>query len=380
LKIEVDLRAPTVKADQRIWRMFPGPSYQFLGDFISQKVGFLDTPGFEFPDNGLLGEAKDIIARVARSEAIKEQLIRNGPTYKPTANLVDFLKSRSSQNRTRIANAIVTLFEVANKGDFVVLPEPIHMSKIWVGQILDEKRSADQPKAANYSKKYGKCQMPARRINWIGSYEENTISKGLSDALRHQHPFTLLEKSFHIEVLSLAHGSFVYGERFASTIYNDKNDFLDSDAALLGAISRLAAAACMAVDQQKAIKHKDLVDILLRSPPIEYTCSQVSDVHSPGFNRYVAGSFAALVIATVTAYVLGVAQNSAAAATPQPLPIMVVINSAPGADPACTARVSEASAKVLEALGTERTWALCEAARAASERAGLRSSAVPRKK
>jgi hypothetical protein len=205
------------------------------------------------------------------------------------------------------------------------------------------------------------------------------VSLPLSRSLRHQHPFTLLERSLHIEVFSLVHGSFVYGDRHVSTIYNDQDDFLDADAALLGAISRLSAAACRSVDLGHAeLDVAELINILLRSPPIEYTCSQATDIHSAGFNRYVSGAIIALVIAAVVGAAIEFGVFSTRASLETELPQLQIINTGLNADPQCTARVSDATKRVLHVLGTDKTWALCEAAREAAHRAGLRSSAPGR--
>ncbi len=123
----------------------------------------------------------------------------------------------------------------------------------------------------------------------------------------------------------------------------------------------------------------DLLDVLLRTPPIEYTCSQSTDIHSPGFNRYVSGSIVSLVIAALTAALIELGEGGSKKSLASEISNFVVMNSAPGADPQCTARVSQASAMVLSALGTDKTWALCEAARDAARRAGLRSSATPKR-
>ena len=78
----------------------------------------------------------------------------------------------------------------------------------------------------------------------LNDVSENMVSLALSQTLRHEHPFTLLERSRFIETFALFYGSFVFDDRHVSTIYNDSSVFLDADAALLGAISRLSAAAC----------------------------------------------------------------------------------------------------------------------------------------
>ena len=71
--LEVDIRAPSIPRDQRVWRLFPGSGYKFLDAFSQQKVGFLDFPGFEMP-KGKLSEVKDLIDRIAKSEKLAEDL------------------------------------------------------------------------------------------------------------------------------------------------------------------------------------------------------------------------------------------------------------------------------------------------------------------
>jgi hypothetical protein len=310
------------------------------------------------------------VPRIARSQEIA-RLLREAPDSDTNLNLADFTAARVSPHRARLRGALISFYKEAAQGDYIVLPEPVYMSRIWIGRF-----TTNSIVNGNYYRRYGGAPIPSRTIDWLSNFPENMISVALSQSLRNQHPFTLLERSLWLETFALVHGSFVYGDRHVSTIYNDRSDFLDSDAALLGAISRLSAAASQAVDEGLAdIGITDLIDILLRSPPIEYTCTQEADIHSAGFNRYISGAITALVIAAVTASILGLGQSSSREALDADLQQLQIINTAPNADPQCTARVSEASARVLRILGTDRTWRLCEAARAANDRAGIRSSA-----
>lgn len=371
MAIQVDLHAPTVRNDQRVWRMFPGRGYRFLDSFLEQHVGFLDFPDLVLP--GKPAEATDLIPRIARSQAVRDAFHKHGSDFHPnTIKLSDHTSARRTKYRALLRQALLNLMVEAKGGDYVVLPEPIFRANIHVGRIRGEATHG------YYAYRYGKTAIPARHITWLASVPENSVSVALSNSLRHQHPFSLLEKNLYVEIFSLAHGSFVYGDRHASTIYNTESDFLDADAAFLGAISRLAAAACRAVDEGKStLDASDLVDVLLRTPPIEYTCTQAADIHSAGFNRYVSGTVVSLVIAALTATFIGFGEKSSKGQLPSDINTFVVMNSAQGADPQCTARVSKASAMVLSALGIDKTWSLCEAARAAQRRAGLKSSATP---
>jgi hypothetical protein len=353
--------------------MFPGSHYRFLNAFLEERVGFLDFPGLELPE-GPLSKAPDLISRVARSVDVRAAFYKVGPELNPkTIKLADYAKARRTQKRARLAQALISFFEIAKHGDYVVLPEPLTNGQIRIGRI-----TSDKVTEGYYPPRYGKWSIPARSINWLGGVPENTVSRDLSLSLRHQHPFTVLEKSRYVEVLSLVHGSFIYGDRHSSMIYNEAGDFLDADAALLGAISRLAAAACRSIDEGKGeLGAADLVDVLLRSPPIEYTCAQEADIHSPGFNRYVSATVVALVIAALVGGLIGLSQYSSIDKLSDDVAKLTIINSAPNADPLCTAKVSEATRRVLLTLPADQTWALCEAAREAQRRAGVRSSARP---
>lgn len=369
--LTVDLNAPTIPLDQRVWRLFPGTGYQFLDSFLEQGVGFLDFPGFIVPDDKL-SDAEDLIPRVALSQRVREQLLQDGPGAIIEVDVKKYQNTRHTQPRGRLRQALINLLEEAKVSDLVILPEPMFMGKIWIGQIAN-----DSVIDGFFNKKYGKTPIPARSIRWIGSYRENTLSTSLSTSLRHPHPFNLLEKSLRLEVLSLAFGSFIYGDMHAATVYNDV-DFLDTDAALLGTISRLASAACQSLDNYNFdIDKIDLVDILIRTPPIEYTCTQEVDIHSPGFNRYISGKIVPLVIAATLSALVGMSANMDSAAVAQDIRSYVIMNSSVNADPQCTARVSEASKLVFNILGLDKTLALCDAARKAQERGGLRSTAKP---
>jgi hypothetical protein len=141
-------------------------------------------------------------------------------------------------------------------------------------------------------------------------------------------------------------------------------------------ISRLSAEASRAADLTSPDKQAvNLVDILLRNPPIEYACNQEADIHSAGFNRYISGAITSLVIAALTGALLGIPRTASKEDGEFGIPHIRVINTSPGADPQCTARVSEATARVLGILGADQTWILCQAPRDAQARAGMRSSA-----
>ncbi|MBF9233396.1 hypothetical protein [Microvirga alba] len=370
--LEIDLNAPTIPPEQRVWRLFPGSGYQFLQIFLSEQVGFLDLPAFLMPGVAMVG-ASDLIPRIALSQRAREMLMSEGADTKLDLKLDDFTNARHTQARGRIRQAIINFLGSAKTSDLLVLPGPLSTGLLWIGRFAD-----DGVVNVKVGRRYGNATIPARKITWLSEVKENMVSSPLSQSLRQTHPFTLLERSIRLEVFSLAYGSFVMGDRHTATVYN-ANDYLDADAAFLGTVSRLAAAACQALDRGALkLDASTLVDLLLKSPPIEYTCSQAVDIHSPGFNRYTSGTIVALVIAALVATFIGLSKHSDQNAIASEMQNLVIINSSPNADPQCTGRVSEASKLVLDVLGIDKTLALCDAARKAEQRGGLRSTAKPK--
>ena len=369
----IDINAVSIPLEQRVWRLFPGNGYRFLKSFIEESVGFLDAPAFQLPPDHKLSESDDLIARVAYSNAVRDRKWGKGADaaihdLRPS----DFKGARRSQARTQLANGLISFLEVARAGDIVLLPEPVTMSKIWIGRF-----TSNRTKNAYYARWYDDVRIPARSIDWLDVIEENKVSSGLAQSLRHQHPFNLIEKSFNVEAFSLAYGSFVYGDRHVATIYNDGEDFLDADAAFLSTISRLASAASEAVDGEEELIGGALLDILLANPNILYTCTQAADIHSAGFLRYISGTTVPLVIASLVATLLVLSACNNKQEMIEKVSTIEYVNASPSSDPQCTARVSAASKQVLDVLGMDRIWQQCEQAKAARDRAKLRSTAKP---
>lgn len=367
MPLRIDLQAPTIPATTRVWRLFPGNGYLFLPHFIEQNAAFLDLPGFVLPD-GPIATAPDLVDRLAFSQAVRAELYENGPDAEIDLNLGNFRGAKRTKARGRIRQAIINILSEAKTGDIIVVPSSLSDGRINIGRIVD-----DDIGEALFERKYGLYLLPSRNVRWLSNVDEGSISADLRKTLRHQHPFALIEKRHWVEILSLAFSSFIFVDRHVSTIFNE-NDFIDADASFLGNVTKLAAAACEALQNGDILDPNELLDLLLSSPPIEFTSSQQIDIHSPGFNRYVSGSIVSLVTAALVATFLALPPDAAQAQLA--MQNVVVMNSSPDGDPQCSARVHEAQRVVLEMLGVDKTLKLCEAARRARDRGGLRSSAT----
>jgi hypothetical protein len=367
--IQIDLNAPSIPQSQRVWRLFPGSGYRFLESFRRQNVGYLDIPGFVFP-RGRLSDATDLVARVAASQSIVGE-INNGTTnssIKP--NLDEFSTARNTKFRGRFKQAIINFYEMAKLNDIVIMPEPKYMSKVWIGRFTQNITSE-----ALYNLDNPNLTIAARRIEWLNSAKENSISSALSESLRNQHPFSMLEQSLFIEVFSLAYNSFEYQGRHVSTIFSG-DDYLDSDSSLLGIISRLASATFYAVDQGVESKIVDILSVLISAPPLEYTSSQAIDIHSPGFIRYVSGKAVPLVIVAAVAALIALSEAPSKEALTEEIANMEVVNESPSADPQCAPPVQEATRRLLKAFDIDKTYQMCQEIREAQKRNTLRPSAI----
>ncbi|WP_182179367.1 hypothetical protein [Methylobacterium radiotolerans] len=370
--MQIDIRVASVPTKTKIWRLFPGEGYAFLNDFRTENVGFLDYPGIILPDRPLKFW-NEFDENIIKSDVLSRFLRENGPNSRIKFDDIDTSANRWSERRTRDKNSLINLFEEARKGDLVVLPEQKWMGKIWIGQL-----KSNRVVYSRSPKRYGEYQIPAREIAWSRGFPERMVSRALSDSLRQVHPFALVEQSLYFELFSLYFDSYVFKDRNASTIFNGE-EFLDADASLLSNITKIAAAACIAIDYEddgRSPLYEDLLGTILTNPPIEYTCSQESDIHSEGFTRLTSARLVPLVTSSLLASLILLSGCKDKKEMKSELGKIEYVNSSPYSDPACNARVSRASALALSFIGIDKTWEICKSARESAAR-DIRPSARP---
>ncbi|MGN6773371.1 MAG: hypothetical protein ACTHJQ_26525 [Rhizobiaceae bacterium] len=365
--IDIDLRAVSIPAGTRVWRLFPGEDYKFLDAFIKARKGFLDLPAFEFPVSRPLKSSPELLARILASQQTKKAIAEARTTDVPAfTNWSLLTKERRTSNRSRFEAAVVNFYQEAKQGDYVITPSTLSQRRIFLGRFASNATTTELFK-------YGRHGIPARDIDWLGNVDEGKLSEHLAKSLRHQHPFSLIERSRFLEVFALANASYQFGTQTVATVYNRKNDFLDSDAALMGVIAKLAAAACAALDNKGQIG--DPLQAVVSVPPIEYTCSQESDIHSEGFTRFISGALTPLVISAMLAILLASDITKTAAQVSADAKQARVINTLSPNDP-CIPSVDNATKMILNSVDIRITYELCKAAHAAKDRAGLDPSAT----
>ncbi len=367
--IEIDLRAAIIPPQTRVWRLFPGSSYKFLRTFDEQRVAFLDLPGLELPE-GELAQADDLLSRVLASQKIAELKRRYGHDHAPDVQPGQFRGARKTTTRGRYRQAVVNFFEVASRGDLVIVPSTLSEGRIRIGQFI---QPPNRRVVAFYEPRYGDAPIPARPIRWLRTIPEHQVSGNLRSSLRHEHPFTLLERSLFVETLSFAFECFKFGEQCSSVIYNENNDYTDRETALIGLISNLSASLCEYVENNgdDAID-TDVLEIFLSNPGMEYSCSFSSDIHSMGFSRFVGAKPTALAIVACMAALSALSQCATAQEVQSNLAGIAIINSYAPDDDACTAIVSEATQRFLNIFDIDQLWEVCKSMRESQERAGLR--------
>lgn len=372
--MQVDLRAPIIEGSVRCWRLFPGSSYRFLDTFKSDNVAFLDMPGFKMPE-GPLGADRDLATRIRVAEITLEKIASDGKEKEHFVSEHDVETFRVGRRRQRNQQAMINLFDYAQKGDLVIMPEPLWQGRVQIGVFQDESHTHVIAKSP---KNYGVTGVPARRVRWLREVEENKLSSKLSSSLRHQHPFSLIEQSLFFELFSLTFDSYVYKDHFSSVIFNTKEDYTDRETSLIGIVSSLAANFAQAVDEDHEADI-DALSAILSQASMEFHCAQAADIHSPGFNRFTSSKHTALVIAAVFAALSLLTACENAQEIEAAVPKIEFVNSSAEKDDACTGLVSKTSKRLLVGMGSDNLFKLCQAMKDAERRAGLESSAKANK-
>jgi hypothetical protein len=359
--IQIDIEVRAVSPEQRVWRLFPGAGYRFLSNFKENDIGYLDFPGVKIPP-GDLDKSNSLIPLIAMSDAVRTAFFAHEVDSAIKFDIVDFESARKTKNRGRLRQALVNFYQHAKPGDIVILPETLSRKTVWIGEFSNSDIIYSQ-----YHERSEALHVPCRKIKWIKEVRENLLSTKLSDALRHQHAFSLIERDRYLEVMSLAYDSFIYNERNVATIFNGE-EFLDEDAALISCLSRISAAFCKADDDGIKKDDYELFDIIFGTTDIAYSCDQESDIHSEGFTRLIGGSIVPVVTTALLAAYMMISKAPNDVEAREMVEQLEVINSSLFADPQCAPRVNRITKQILSAGNFDKTLKMCDAARKAASR------------
>lgn len=359
--IRVDINVREVSQEQRVWRLFPGSGYRFLSNFREKSLGYLDFPGITLPTKDL-ENSNSLIPLIAMSDAIRSAFFAREIDSAVKFDVADFEDARRTKNRGRLRQALINFYEHAKPGDIVVLPDTLSRKVVLIGEFI-----SDEILYAPYDKRSDALRVPCRRIKWIKEVRENVLSTKLSDSLRHQQAFSLIEKDRYLEVMSLAYDSFVFNGRHVATIFNGE-EFLDEDSALISSLSRIAAAFCKADAEGICKTEYDLFDIIFSSNDIAYSCDQESDIHSEGFTRLIGGAIVPIVTAALLAAYIEISKAPTAAEAQDMISQLEIINTSPFSDPQCAPRVRRITKQILTAANFDKTLKMCDTVRKTASR------------
>lgn len=376
--VTVDLRAVVVPADLKIWRLFPGRSYSVLNDFRNTDTAFLDLPALPLPDGPLgedgppdlddrilLSSAWNRWAKEARGASKQKRPLPPKPSSDPAAYADEPRRSFIANRR----GAILGLFERAQRGDLLVVPDKPTSRKLLVGEFLGSPEERVLVRVDHYVD----ALVPARRVKWIDEINELEVSSRVSEVVRRPNPFVAFDRTLYAEIFDRAYGTYVHGKHFTGRFETGAMHFMDQSGFDFFVLASAIARYVEAVDAgETAFKSGgSLVHVAASARSEPYRMDTAVNINSPGAFLLRSTKLAPLVLAAV----LAVAASSNAADGP---PAVAVTNSrgadVPVAD-VCAAEVQEKTRRVLSLMGMTEWREACERSRRLQDNARLRGSA-----
>ena len=368
----VDLRTKCILADQRIWRLFSGGSYTFLGAFISESVVFLDTPGLVLPDD--MAEEPDfrLNQRVNVTHAVKlwaydyYRSIRLGHTgelkERPSIRVDTYPRSVSNSLQA-LKFAVRSMFGEAKKGDLVVVPDQLRHRRVWIAEFLDAPNQVHNIRLPQY----GTEAIPARRVHWFEPIDEGKLPTELSATLRSQNFFTLLGRQYRELVLGHSYGSYYSPDEYVALFATNAPDFEAPDGYHFNVLAMLASALFVS----RSLQTMD--EAIHATIPPQFRLSQSYNISSPGEIFVKASTPVPVVMAALFALFWA---SSTGAAPPDSSEVTIVNSLSDTTDDQCFAEVSDAVRRSLNIMGMKVWEEACRATRRLSE--GARLSADPK--
>jgi hypothetical protein len=204
--LTLDIATKIVPESQNIWAMFPGLGRKFLRTFLAEGVIFLDAPALKLTPHVL---ANDELLRqhVAMSQAWSRYLL--GVTESvPSRRAAEYSPPKKPSFSAAVGN-VRNVFVRMRPGDLVLVGgynfyEPVH-----IGEIAEP----FDPGVTVHVERYGREDIPARRVRWIDvRYERRFLSQRLSMLLSNRKTVVSVSKQeFGDEVYRIAYGDYVSG-------------------------------------------------------------------------------------------------------------------------------------------------------------------------
>lgn len=371
--MRIDIRAKELAEDCRVWRAFPGKSYNLLDAFVDHSTVFL-----EFPNLSLEAEFENdehLAAKVHAAQLTADQKRDLGPDAHPRIRWQEYRDVHVDSALGRRVKTVVDLFANAKKGDLVIVPNRKGRNDTRIGVFSTDPSERIFIEGASV---YTRYFFPARQIEWLAQPNEERFSPQLTNILRHEHAFVDIGSDLYNEVFSLAYGNFISSDVYSALVTNGNNDFTDSDNALVGVIFTLSAYACQAYENgDETFEVEDIFDFILHRPPREYACHFASLHNSPGFTRYIGEKGTALVAAAVIAGLLALPSDANAAQIRRYTGQIELVNSQALQAGLCDPNIAEPVKILYRSIGGDKLRKACQSMQETARRAEVRVRARP---
>lgn len=205
-KITFDLATKIIESSQTIWAVFPGVGRRFLRQFAEERVVFLDAPALNLTP-AVLADDKLLRQHIAMSAAW-EKFYQKGESNPPSRNPSTYKVPRSNSFGAMVGN-IRNVFVRMQPGDLVLSGGQSLYDPILVGEVAGK---FDAKLTVRYHR-YGREEIPARRVRWLPVRRERRfLSQGLSHLLSNRKAvISIDDKLYGEEIYKFAYGDYVLG-------------------------------------------------------------------------------------------------------------------------------------------------------------------------
>ena len=358
MSIEVDLATHVLTEEHGVFFARPGARYHLYADVIAESTILVDLPNLDL-DKGLSVEAQpDLGARIRRARTLRRwHNARREPT-EPSRDLADYALG-TEKGLPQLRSTIKGFFEVARKGDLVLVAPGPYSLDAYIGELVD-----DAPGYVEIAvpRRYEADVLTGRRVRWLARFPKRLLTGAILDIIDKPNAFVRLPKSVRPGIYDRAYASYALPHQYSARFDVAAETFRSFDDLILQAFFNFVAYNTRAVSEGRESEVGGLGPTAF-SDAGEYAAELRTNVNSPGFLTLTSTHVAPLVTAALLALAITVGPDAAKAA--QEGTLRIGNSKAPAGDP-CTAEVARQALRQLQLLGLDEWPAACEKARDAA--------------
>lgn len=353
-RITVDFNTKFIDPSTNAWIVFPGEGYRFYRHFLERGVVFGDFPALDL--NGAFEDDELLKRSIALSQKVRAFHNRKKPAdQEPSRNLDDYAGYKWTGSRINAKGIVNGLYSRAKKGDLVLVTSP---GTVWGRTSVGELQ--DPPDALIYEahSRYPREKIPARRVRWLGTVENQSLEQELVRALVSQNGIGQLRRSNQDVFFSAAYKNYIRTD-LANSLFDIKGDEFSTVADMYLKVIANFAAEVARLSEDKNLDELSSLDFsrwIFSLTDDEFVANQKITIESPGRNLLQSAKITPILAAVIFA----VCQFPAADIKASEL---VFKNSATGGQlDECDIPVKEASEIAFEKMSLDVLEKLCTAA------------------